>query len=154
MTDIPNPAESLIKVETHVRNLVKQDWVTKEYLSKELQPSSDLKESITRWVNEEPIFNLDNWLSFESYDFHPQDSDNRKWTAIYNHTALHDARQYCYARIDFKACLVKVEDLPALKNIIFNDPYSLHFIAHLDRFHSAPETDSYSNPTDIAWMSR
>lgn len=152
LTDIPNPAESLIDGEIE-GDQTKNDWVIKEYLSKELDPSADPNSSIKNWVNEEPDFNPENWLTFESKDFDPSITENGRWTAIFNHTALHDAKKYCYSRIDARACLVKADDLEALKNVIVNDPDSLHFIGHLDGFHSSPQTDTYSNPTDIAWMS-
>lgn len=149
---MPNPAESLVDAATVIRNQAKNNWVIKERLSKELDTSGDIKDAITNWVNEEPSFDPDNWISFESTDFYPDATENKKWIAILNHTALHDSEQYCYSRLDVRACLIKAEDLQAFKNVITNDPDSLHFIQHLDRFHASPATDTYSNPTDIAWM--
>jgi len=151
LTDIPNPAESLTDSDADGIQLT-NDWVIKEYLSKEIDSSADLSTSIEAWVDEEPDFKPENWLNFQSSNFDSSISENREWTAIYNHTALHDSKKYGYSRIDAKACLVKVGDLEALKDVITNDPDSLHFIGHLDGFHSAPKTDTYSNPTDIAWM--
>lgn len=152
LTDMPNPAESLVDVAAVVRNQTKNVWVIKEPLSKELNPSGDLKVAITNWVNEEPSFDPDNWISFESTDFYPNATENKKWTAILNHTGLHDSEQRCYSCVDVRACLIKSGDLEALKNLIVTDPESLHFIDHLDGFHASPATDTYSNPTDIAWM--
>lgn len=120
-------------------------------LSKELEIGIDINDSITNWVNEEPIFNIDRWLSFDSTDFQLTEP-NRKWLAIYNHTSLHDSKQICYSSMDSKACLVLKKDLPALKEIVQNNPDSLHFITHMDGLHSSPRTDTYCNPTDIVWM--
>ena len=33
-----------------------------------------------------------------------------------------------------------------------NDDYDLHFVQHLDRLHASPDTDIYSNPSDLVWM--
>ncbi len=152
LTDIPNPAESLTDAAVVVRNQTKNAWVIKESLSVELNTEGDLRKIITNWVNEEPSFDPGKWISFESTDFYPNAQENRKWTAILNHTGLHDSNQYCYARVDVRAALIKPEDLDVLKNLIATDPDSLHFIEHLDAFRASPATDTYSNPTDIAWM--
>jgi hypothetical protein len=152
ITDIPNPAESLIDIDTTVEKIKsKKEWVIKEVLSKELETGIDIKESITNWVNEEPIFDLENWLSFESTDFQLLEA-NRKWTAVYNQTSLHDSKQFCYSCISLTACLVKKNDLPILQKIISDNPDSLHFITHMDGLHASPRTDTYCNPTDIVWM--
>lgn len=151
LTDMPNPAESLVDG-AMVKSVTKNEWVIKERLSKELETSGGIKEAITNWVNEEPSFDPDNWLRFDSTDFFPDAEDNKKWTAILNHTALHDSEQYCYSRLDARACLVRENDLQALTKVISVNPDSLHFITHLDGFHASPATDTYSNPTDIVWM--
>jgi len=151
LTDIPNPAESLSDPNADGMKQT-SDWVIKEYLSKEIDPSVDVNKAIEAWVNVEPDFRPENWLKFQSADFDLRGNDSGQWTAIYNHTALHDSRKLGYSRVDAKAGLVKAADMEALKNVIVNDPDSLHFIGHLDGFHSSPRTDTYSNPSDIAWM--
>jgi len=152
LTDVPNPAESLVDAATVIRNQARNNWVIKERLVKELSSSGDIKDAIKNWVSEEPVFDPEHWISFESTDFYPDAAENKRWTAILNHTALHDSEQYCYARLEIRACLIKIEDLEAFKNVITNDPDSVHFVRYLDGFHASPRTDTYSNPTDIAWM--
>lgn len=152
LTDLANPAESLINAASLIRDQTKNAWVIKESLTRELSTSENLRESITNWVNEEPTFDPDKWISFESTDFYPNAAENKKWTALLNHTALHDSEQYCYSRLDVRAALLRSVDLATFKNLIDADPDSLDFIKHLDGFHASPATDTYSNPTDIAWM--
>jgi len=152
ITDIPNPAESVIDLDKIVDRVKrKKEWVVKEVLSKELDTTIEIKDSIANWVNEEPIFDLENWLSFDSTDFQLSEP-NRKWTAIHNHTSLHDSKQFCYSYISLTACLVQKNDLPILQEIISRNPDSLHFVARMEGLHSSPRTDTYCNPTDIVWM--
>lgn len=116
-----------------------------------MEKGIEVNQSITNWVNEEPVFDLEKWLSFDSTDFQI-DEPNRKWLALYNDTSLHDSKQFCYSCFYSVACLIKKEDLPSLIKIIKTNPDSLHFITHMAGFHSSPRTDTYCNPTDIVWM--
>lgn len=152
LTDMPNPAESLVDVDIAIRNQTKNSWIIKERLSKELEIGESINESITSWVNEEPSFDPDKWINFDSTDFFPDATGNKRWIALLNHTALHDSEQYCYSRMDVSAFLIKTDDLDSFKKVIANNPDSLHFIGHMDGFHASPSTDTYSNPTDLAWM--
>lgn len=152
LTDIPNPAESIIDIDA-VREKPKRAnfWVVKEVLSKEIETGIDIKGSIKKWVNEEPAFDLEKWISFESSDFRLSEP-NRKWTAIYNYTSLHDSNQLCSSHLSITACLIHKKDLPILQKTIESSPDSLHFVTHMDSLHSSPDTDTYCNPTDIVWM--
>ena len=153
ITDIPNPAESLHDLEKETEKLnIKKEWVVKEVLSSELETEININQSITKWVNEEPIFELDKWLSFDSTDFQI-DEPNRKWIALYNDTGLYDSKEYCYSYLYSVACLISKEDFPILKAIIQNSPDNLHFISNINGLHSSPRTGVYCNPTDIVWMS-
>lgn len=152
ITDVPNPAESLLDLDTAFEKLKpNKEWIIKEVLSKELETGIDVNQSITNWVIEEPVFDLEKWLCFDSADF-KIDEPNRKWLALYNDTSLHDSRQFCYTNFYAVACLIKKEDLPRLLKIIQSNPDSLHFITRIDGLHSSPRTDTYCNPTDIVWM--
>jgi len=152
ITDIPNPAESVHDIDKEIEKLkIKNEWIVKEVLSKELEIGDEINQSITNWVNEEPVFDLEKWLSFDSTDFQIEEP-NRKWLALFNDTSLHDSKQFCYSYFYSVACLIKKEDLPSLIKIILSNPDSLHFISHMDGLHSSPRTDTYCNPTDIVWM--
>lgn len=152
ITDIPNPAESVHGIDKEIEKLkIKKEWIVKEVLSKELETGIEINFSITNWVNEEPVFDLEKWLSYDSTDFQI-DEPNRKWLALYNDTGLYDSKQLCYSYFYSVACLIKKEDLPSLMKIIQSNPDSLHFISSIDSLHSSPRTDTYCNPTDIVWM--
>jgi hypothetical protein len=152
ITDVPNPAESVLDIDKAIEKLkIEKEWIVKEVLSKELETGIEINQSITNWVNEEPVFDLEKWLSFDSTDFQI-DEPNRKWLALYNDTCLHDSKQFCYSYFYSVACLIKKEDLPSLIKTIQSNPDSLHFISHMDGLHSSPRTDTYCNPTDIVWM--
>ncbi len=152
ITGIPNPAESVHDTDKEIEKLkIKKEWIVKEVLSKELETGIEINLSITNWVNEEPVFDLEKWLSYDSTDFQINEP-NRKWLALCNDTSLHDSKQFCYSYFYSVACLIKKEDLPTLIKIIQSNPDSLHFISHMDGLHSSPRTDTYCNPTDIVWM--
>jgi hypothetical protein len=152
ITDVPNPSELVLDFDkTFEKIKLKKEWIVKEVLSKELETGIEVNQSITNWVNEEPAFDLEKWLSFDSADFQI-DEPNRKWLALYNDTSLHDSKQFCYSCFYSVACLIKKEDLPSLIKIIHANPDSLHFISHMQGFHSTPRTDTYCNATDIVWM--
>ncbi len=151
ITEVPNPAE-LLDLDTTIKKIkIEKEWIVKEVLSKELETGIEVNQSISNWVNEEPVFDLENWLSFDSTDFQISET-NRKWLALYNDTSLHDSKQFCKSYFYSVACLIKKGDLPSLIKIIENNPDTLHFISHMDGFHSSPRTDTYCNPTDIVWM--
>lgn len=152
ITDVPNPAESFLNIDTPFEKLkIKSEWAIKEVLSKELEVGIEVNQSITNWVNEEPDFDLEKWLNFDSADFQ-RDEPNRKWLALYNYTGLHDSKQFCYSSFNSTACLIKKDDLPSLIKVIQSNPDSLHFTTHMDGLHSLPRTNIYCNPTDIVWM--
>lgn len=152
ITEIPNPAESVLNIDEEIEQLkIEKEWIVKDVLSKELETDIDINQSITNWVNEEPVLDLEKWLSFDSTDFQINEP-NRKWLALYNDTSLHDSKQFCNSYFYSVACLIKKEDLPSLIKIIQNNPDSLHFISHIAGLHSTPRTYIFSNPTDIVWM--
>lgn len=152
ITDIPNPAESIINIDEAIDKVHnKSDWVIKEVLSKELDTKTNIKDSITNWINEEPELDFKKWLCFDSVDFNLND-ENRNWLALYNHTSLHDSNEICYSYIDIKACLVYKSDFKTLQQILKENSDDLHFTTHLDGLSSSPQTDTYCNPTDIVWM--
>jgi hypothetical protein len=152
ITDVPNPAESVLDLDTAIeKSKIKKDWVVKEVLSKELETGIEVNQSITNWVNEEPVFDLEKWLSFNSIDFQI-DEINRKWLALYNNTSLHDSKQFCYTNFYSIACLVKKDDLESLIKSVNKDSESKHSIFDIKYLHSSPSTDTYCNPIDIVWM--
>lgn len=152
ITDIPNPAEFFLDIDAEIEELeLKRDWVVKEVLSSELETGIEINQSISNWVNEEPIFNLENWLTFDSTDFQIAEP-NKKWIALYNGTSLSDSKEYCNSYFNATACIIKSEDLPPLLKIIQEIPEVLNFISNSDNFYSTPKTSTYSNPTDIVWM--
>lgn len=152
ITEIPNPVELVYNIEEEIEKVKeKKEWIIKETLSKELEMGNEINQNITNWVNEEPVFDLEKWLSYDSTDFQI-DEQNRKWLALYNYTGLHDSKQFCFSYFNSVACLIEKKDLPSLIRIIQSNPDSLHFISYMDGLHSSPRTDTYCNPTDIVWM--
>ena len=118
ITDVPNPAVAVFDHDATFEKLkTNKDWIIKEVLSKELEIGIHVNQSITNWVNEEPVFDLEKWLSFDSTDFQI-DEPNRKWLALYNDTSLHDSMQFCVTNFYSVACLIKKEDFPTLVKII------------------------------------
>ena len=152
--DIPNPAESIIDFNKATRVKYNKKWIIKEALSKELDINTNIEESVTNWVNEEPEINFKNWLDFESKDISMEgESGCKEWVALYNHTGLHDSKKLCYTYLDIKACFINKTDVDIIIKILKESPDNIGFITNLNNLHSIPQTSTYCNPSDIVWMS-
>lgn len=153
ISDIPNPSEFMFNFkELDGKPFKSKDWVIKEMLSKELDESIEIKESLTNWVNEEPDLNFENWLFFESKDFEIKE-EATKWTALYNHTGLHDSKEIGFTFLESKACLVRRKDIETLISVMTKKSSKLDLSFDLDSLIATPRTNTYCNPTDIVWMS-
>lgn len=48
--------------------------------------------------------------------------------------------------------MIEKGQVPALLDIVKNHPRRSSFVESIDRMVSSPDTDTYSNPTDVVWM--
>jgi hypothetical protein len=153
ITDIPNPAEDLnnrIYKSDKIPNL-KGEWVIAEPLTPELDDIPDFDAAIKSGVENEPELNLEKWIEFTSSDF-LKDQPDENWEAILNHTKLHESLAFMDTTLDARACIIKKGQTSILLDIMRTNPKNLHFLSHLDGLVGSPQTDIYSNPTDIVWM--
>jgi len=71
---------------------------------------------------------------------------------LYNYTGLHDLNNLGYTFINAISCIAKNEEFQKLEEIILDNSTDLWFLEHLDTLFSIPDTDTYSNPSDLVWM--
>lgn len=150
IVEIPNPVEFLMSEESQTL-LSKSEWVIQDNLVSEMHDISDLDEAIRLSVEGEPTLNMEKWLRFNSQDF-TIGTNGKKLLALYNYTSLHDSKKYVTSRIDIRACLVKKGQSPILRDLIMELGDESWFVQDIDRMHSNPKTDVYSNPSDLIWM--
>lgn len=153
ITDVPNPSEEVI-TDKKIRQLTlsNDQWMIKEDLASTIDLSGNINDHIKAWVEEEPRLNFSNWLQYDEKDF-PEHGAEKKWLALRNVTSLEDASKAGFSQIVAIACLIKEDEFLKFKEIIESrDERRAYFITHLDGLKASPDTDTYSNPSDIVWM--
>jgi hypothetical protein len=144
---IPNPAE------TASASIGRPaEWWIPETLSEELNADAEIEEELQRWIEQEPAISWAKWLEADGKDFPDMDRVGQ-WVAIYNWTALHDSSEAVYTALDATACLIKRGSRDELLTLLKTDPGSLRFADSLDRLKCLPDADTYTNPSDLVWMS-
>ena len=71
---------------------------------------------------------------------------------MFNYTTVHDSRSYIYASVDIRGVLIEKGQALALLDLVQNHHRRSYFVESIDRMVSSPDTDTYSNPTDVVWM--
>jgi len=102
-------------------------------------------------VEAEPVIDFKLWLEFQEADFR-NDPPEKNLLAIYNYTSVHDSQAYINSRIDARGVIIEKGQAPALLDIVKNHPRRSHFVEGIDRMVGSPDTDTYSNPSDVVWM--
>jgi len=152
LIDMPNPVENAIDIdEVHLSLSPNEKWMIKENLAPTVMLTGDIGKNIKDWVGEEPKIDFSKWLKFEDSDF-PGNGDGKTWLALHSDTSLDDATKVGISRMESTACLIPVKHFEKLKRKVQDDPDSLGFITSLDRLEASPDTDTYSNPSDLVWM--
>jgi len=151
IVNISNPAEFL-KVMTHDEMQdIEDNWIVKEPLAPEMQEPGTPDEQVKVAVESEPVIDFNNWILFSDQDLQCEGS-HLEWLALFNYTNVHDSKSYISSSIDIRGVLIERGQAPALLDIVENYPQSSHFVESIYWMVSSPDTDSYSNPTDVVWM--
>jgi hypothetical protein len=149
---ISNPAEEIISEEDYSEEIDHEDtWVIKENLSNNINLTGDINHNIETWVREEPVIDFSKWIEYQDNDFFEK-GDSKKLVILSNLTSLSDATDAGISRITIRACVAKTDDFEILKKIISSASDQLHFLMDIGRLETTPDTDTYSNPSDIVWM--
>lgn len=151
ISNIDNPAESLQLRKHPDLPDIEDNWIIKESLAPEMTDASTFDEQIKVAVDIDPVINFHNWLEFKDHDFKTT-GNNDEWLALYNNTTVHDSMAYISSRIDARGVLIEKGQAAKLLDIVSNHQNRSHFVEHIDRMVGSPDTDTYSNPSDIVWM--
>lgn len=150
IVNIGNPAEFLKVIPHDEMPDIQDNWIVKEPLAPEMQEQGTSDEQVKVAVESEPIIDFNNWINFSDKDLRSEGSD-KEWLALFNYTNVHDSRSYIYSSLDIRGVLIEKGQTPALLDIAKNHPRRSSFVESIDRMVSSPDTDTYSNPTDVVW---
>jgi hypothetical protein len=149
--NIDNPAEFLaIAVHKEMPD-IEDNWIVKEPLAPEMQEIGTPDEQVKVAVESEPVIDFNRWLHISDKDLRTEGTD-KEWLALFNYTTVHDSKAYIRSSVDIRGVLIEKGQAPALLDIVKNDSGNSSFVESIDSMVSSPDTDIYSNPTDVVWM--
>ena len=149
--NVDNPAELLIDTIHEEMPDIEDNWIVKEPLAPEMQELGTPDEQVKTAVEGEPIIDFNNWIHFSDRDLRNEGND-KDWLALFNYTSVHDSKAFINSRVDIRGVLIEKGQAPELLDIVKNHPRRSSFVESIDRMVSSPDTDIYSNPTDVVWM--
>lgn len=151
VVNISNPAEFLEQVPHDEIPDIEDNWIVKEPLAPEMQVDGTPDEQVRVAVESEPVIDFNNWIHFIDKDLRTEGND-KKWLALFNYTNVHDSKSYINSSVDIRGVLIEKGQASALLDLVKNHPRRSSFVESIDRMVSTPNTDTYSNPTDVVWM--
>jgi len=151
IVNISNPAEFLEAIPHDEMPDIKENWIVKELLAPEMQEQGTPDEQVKIAVESEPAIDFNNWVLFSDKDLRSEGSD-KEWLALFNYTNVHDSKSYISSSVDIRGVLIEKGQALVLLDIVKNHSHRSYFIESIDRMVSSPDTDIYSNPTDVVWM--
>ena len=149
--NVDNPAELLEETNHEEMPDIEDNWIIKEPLAPEMQDLGIPDEQVKVAVESEPVIDFNNWVHFSDRELRSEGTDT-EWLALFNYTNVHDSKAYINSSVDIRGVLIEKGQAPALLDIVKNHPRRSSFVESIDRMVSSPDTDTYSNPTDIVWM--
>lgn len=151
IVNIDNPAEFLADTIHEEMPDIEDNWIVKETLAPEMQEAGTPEEQVKVAVEGEPVINFNHWVHFVDSDLRSEGND-KEWLALFNYTTVHDSKAYIYSSVDIRGVLIEKGQAPALLDMVKNYPRRSSFVESIDRMVSSPDTETYSNPTDVVWM--
>ncbi|WP_339870241.1 hypothetical protein [uncultured Algoriphagus sp.] len=150
IVNIGNPAEFLEEIPHSEMPDVKDNWIIKEPLAPEMQETGTPDEQVKVAVESEPSIDFNNWILFADKDLRSE-GINKEWLALFNYTDVHDSKSFINSSVNIRGVLIEKGQAPELLARV-NDNPSPSFVQSIDAMVSSPNTDTYSNPTDVVWM--
>ncbi|NLU94906.1 hypothetical protein [Chitinophaga sp. Ak27] len=148
---IDNPAEFLPVVPHEEMPDIEDNWIVKEPLAPEMQGAGTPDDQVRQAVESEPVVDFNNWIHFNDRELRNEGTD-REWLALFNYTSVHDSKAFINASVDIRGVLIDKWQSSALLDIVKNHASRSSFVEYLDQMVGSPDTDTYSNPSDIVWM--
>lgn len=149
--NVDNPAELLPIVVREGMPDIEDNWIVKEPLAPEMQGVGTPDEQVQVAVESEPVIDFNNWVHFTDKELWSEGTD-KEWVALFNYTAVHDSKAFIYSSIDIRGVLIEKGQATALLDIVKDHPRRSSFVESIGGMVSSPDTDTYSNPTDVVWM--
>lgn len=147
LTAIPNPAESKIFQKAIVQEDYFPNWIIKGKLVGEIENDEDVESFIKSTINNEPNLDFNEWINYKLSDFY-NSADESDFVALYNSTTVHDSNEYVLAKISVTAGIIKKD----VNNSISDPRKQISCADNLKDLHARPDTDIYSNPSNLMWM--
>lgn len=151
IVNISNPAELLEQTSHAETPDIEDNWIVKEPLAPEMQSQGTPNEQVKVAVESEPVIDFNNWINFSDKDLRSEGSD-KEWLALFNYTKVRDSKSYINSSLDIRGVLIEKGQVPVLLDLVKNHPRRSSFVESIDRMVGSPDTDIYSNPTDVVWM--
>lgn len=151
INNIDNPAEELTNAAQVKVPDIEDNWLIKESLAPEMIENGSYDEQIEYAVNSEPIVNFQNWIEFQNDDLFSSGKD-KDWLALFNYTSVHDSKAYISSSVDIRGVLIEKGHIEDLTDLVENHHDASYFVERIDGMVGSPDTDTYSNPSDVVWM--
>jgi hypothetical protein len=151
ITSIPNPAELIEEDNLSNYGRMHDNWHIPEELSPEINAERNIDVAIQSAVEKEPTIDIEKWLILDNSDSLNNQPEEELLT-LFNYTSLRDSKEYVHTSIDARAVLIEKGQSTVLLDLILNHSNRTYFVQNIDNLVGSPNTDTYSNPTDIVWM--
>jgi hypothetical protein len=151
INNIDNPAEELPNAAQVEMPDIEDNWLIKESLAPEMVGDGTFDEQIEYAVNSEPTVKFQNWIEFKDDELYSSGKD-KDWLALFNYTSVHDSQAYITASVDIRGVLIEKGHIEDLTDLVENHHDASHFVERIDGMVGSPDTDTYSNPSDVVWM--
>jgi len=126
-------------------------WMINQTLTPELPERDEIFEEITKIINTKPLLDFGKWLFFDDMKYNDSSNTNINGIAIYNNTVLSNSSKTIDSSITIQGYFTSEEDLLKLINLLKQNEEN-YIKSHNIDFLARPETDTYSNPSDVIWM--
>lgn len=152
ITEIHNPGDDFENMLEHQidEQFNPKPWIIKETLASEIMSNGNLTAIIEEAVNMEQHIEFENWIFFDKSDFQFL-REGEKAVTLYNYTGLYNSSNTIHSSIEIHCCTIEKKHFQAFKEELFRS-FNKDVLNDDLRFYTRPQTDTYTNPSDIIWM--
>ncbi len=157
LLDIPNPLQELSDISLDERR-DQMAWFVPNDLSPTVQHlKSQKKSDIIQWLRTAPFPDLSQWINANESKLKPvleKVGAKGNWVSLYNFSVLTEPHTLCDSIMWIKSCVVKKDNFDQFKLDCSEGNPSLlsHFEPMNMNFFASPRSDSYIDPSSLAWM--
>lgn len=157
LLDIPNPLQELSDISLDERR-DQMAWFVPNDLSPTVQHlKSQEKSDIIQWLRTAPFPDLSKWINADESKLKPvleKVGAKGNWVSLYNFSVLTEPHTLSDSIMWIKSCAVKKDNFDQFKLDCSEGNPSLlsHFEPMNMNFFASPRSDSYMDPSSLAWM--